>query len=165
MKARLVLALLSVCMISGCHSYGHLYQVRGPLASASASPVYAFSFTFPGSPRNEHDQNGDFSMVLFNGEKFQGPWKMMYRKPGAPIAAVGTPVSGNMAAAWDTVYGQGFYVAQVLGAPYFAHTMLTGSQGTTLRIEWRESELRGATIVDTKGVAQDSKGNIYKLVL
>jgi hypothetical protein len=164
MKVRIALALLAICMISGCHGYGHLYPVEGPLASLPQPPIYTFSYTYPASPKNDCDQNGTFSMVLPNGETFQGPWKMIYQKAATPSAAVAAPESTSMAAAWDTVYGQSFYNAHVLGTPYFAHTVMTGSQGTILQVEWYVHEVSGATIIGTRGIAKDSKGNIYKLV-
>jgi hypothetical protein len=68
-------------------------------------------------------------------------------------------------AAWDTVYGQGYFVAHVRGSPLFVHTELAGNQGTLLDIEWYEyafgnDETAG---IATKGIAKDNKGNIYKL--
>jgi hypothetical protein len=132
----------------------------------SPPPIYTFSYTFPGSPKSEHDQNGTFSMVLPNGEVFQGPWKMTYQKSAMQGAAAGAPQSSTMAAAWDTVYGPGFYVAHILGSkPYFMHSTLTGSKGTILQVEWYVPNFIGTTIMGTNGIAEDSNGNIYKLVL
>jgi hypothetical protein len=104
-------------------------------------------------------------MVLSNGEAFQGPWKMIYQKAALPDQSAGASESSTLASSWDAVYGQGFYVAHVLGKPYFAHTTLTGNQGTILQVELYEPEFSGVTVVGTKGVAKDSNGNIYKLVL
>jgi hypothetical protein len=44
--------------------------------------------------------------------------------------------------------------------------VLTGSQGTTLTVEWYE-ESHGSgenTHLVARGIAHDSKGNVYKLV-
>jgi hypothetical protein len=152
-------------MISGCHSFGHLYPVQGPLASMVSPPIYTFSYTYSGSPKRDRGQEGSFSMVLSNGEAFQGPWKMIYQKPAMPDPAAAATESNAMAPSWDAVYGQGFYVAHVLGKPYFSHTNLTGNQGTILQVELYEPEFSGVTVVGTKGVAKDSNGNIYKLIL
>ena len=59
MKTRFALALLGICVLSGCHGYGHLYPVQGPLASMSPVPSYTFSITYPGSPKYDHDQSGE----------------------------------------------------------------------------------------------------------
>jgi hypothetical protein len=59
------------------------------------------------------------------------------------------------------------YVAPVLGTPLFAHTALTGTQGTMLQITWYEQgyDAEHSAALVSKGVAQDSHGNVYKLVL
>ena len=165
MKTRLAVALLGICILSGCHGYGHLYPVQGPLASMSPVPSYTFSITYPGAPKYDHNQNGEVSMVLANGEAFSGPWQMAYNKSGNQVGGTSTPVNASMAAAWDAVYGQGFYVAHILGANRVGHMALTGTQGTVLQVEWWDQSRAGdgTTIVGAKGIGQDSKGNIYKL--
>jgi len=165
MNTRLALALLGICILSGCHGYGYLYPVQGPLASMSPVPSYRFSITYPGSPKYDHDQNGEVSMVLANGEAFSGSWQMLYNKSGNQVGGATTPESASLAAAWDAVYGQGFYVAHVLGANRVGHIVLTGTKGTVLQVEWWDQSRAGdgTTIVGDKGIAQDNKGNIYKL--
>jgi hypothetical protein len=48
----------------------------------------------------------------------------------------------------------------------FTRTLLTGSQGTVLQVEMykQEDQREDATTLGIRGVAKDSKGNIYKLV-
>jgi hypothetical protein len=166
MRTKVALAFLGMCIISGCHGYGHLYPVQGPLASMSPVPTYTFSISYPGSPKYDRNQTGEVSMVLANGEAFSGPWTMAYDKSGKQASGAAAPGSDSMAAAWDAVYGQGFYVAHILGANRVAHVALTGTQGTVLQIEWWDQSHAGdgTTIVGTRGIGQDSKGNIYKLV-
>jgi hypothetical protein len=132
----------------------------------SPVPTYTFSITYPGSPKYDRSQSGEVSMVLANGEAFSGAWKMAYNKSGSQVVGAATAENNGMAAAWDAVYGQGFYVAHILGASRVARIALTGAQGTVLQIEWWDQSQAGAgtTIVGDKGVGQDSKGNIYKLV-
>ena len=75
-----------------------------------------------------------------------------------------------MRAAWDAVYGPGFYVAHILGANFFERTIMNGSKGTVLQVEiYRrvhdsDGDPRVAAPIDIQGVAQDDKGNIYKVV-
>jgi hypothetical protein len=128
----------------------------------SPVPSYTFSINYPGSPKYDHDQKGEVSMVLANGEAFSGPWQMAYNKSGNQV---GGTASAGMAAAWDAVYGQGFYVAHILGANRVGHIAITGTQGTVLQVEWWDQSRAGdgTTIVGAKGIGQDSKGNIYKL--
>jgi hypothetical protein len=80
--------------------------------------------------------------------------------------STGDAASFNLASAWDTVYGQSFYSAHVLGARLFTRTAMTGSKETILQVEMykQEDEKADATSLGIRGVAKDSKGNIYKLV-
>jgi hypothetical protein len=52
------------------------------------------------------------------------------------------------------VYGQGFFVAKILGKK-FGQGVFIGNQGTLLQVE---------TLDGRNGVAVDNKGNIYKMV-
>jgi len=66
-----------------------------------------------------------------------------------------------MSADWDRVYGAGFFTANVLGDRVFGRASLSCQQGTTVAIQFY---LRvPGDITSTRGVAQDSKGNLYKL--
>jgi hypothetical protein len=70
-----------------------------------------------------------------------------------------------MAAEWDLVYGQGFYVSHVLGARFYAKAEMAGNQGTTIRAELYEPDSTSEqSIVKIKGVAKDNHGNVYKIV-
>ena len=70
----------------------------------------------------------------------------------------------NLSAEWDTVYGTGFYVANVLGTRLYARAVLTGNRGTTLNVElYKPDKVENTTIGAIKGVAKDDKGNIYKV--
>ena len=164
MKARFALVLLAVCMISGCTFTGRLYPVQGPLSSQTPTPIFTAKMTGMLKPQT-------ISAVLSNGEVFKGTWAVPTVKVRADSAAAGTPQLTSLASAWDTVYGQGFYTAHVLGTRFFAQTSLTGSQGNVLQVEMyrqehgSDSDPHNAAPLDIKGVAKDSKGNIYKVVL
>jgi hypothetical protein len=131
----------------------------------SPVPTYTFSITYPGSPKYDRSQSGEVGTVLANGENFAGPWQMAYNNARNPATGAAAPEIRGTAPAWDAVYGQGFYVAHILGAIHVAHASLTGSQGTVLQIEWwdQSSAGEGTTIIGSKGIALDNKGNIYKL--
>jgi len=63
-----------------------------------------------------------------------------------------------MSSEWDSVYGQDFYNAHVLGK--FVHESIAhGQRGTTLDIQVYVSDRN-----DLKGVDKDSNGNIYKVI-
>jgi len=66
---------------------------------------------------------------------------------------------------WDNIYGPGYYVSHVLGTQYYAQTVVTGNRGTTMNVEMfsQPGEKDGSPRI--KGVAKDSRDNIYKLVV
>jgi hypothetical protein len=151
MKAKLALILLGVCMISGCiaASAQQLYPVRGPQASPAPPPIFTAKLT--GSVE------GKISLILANGEAFEGRWSTM-RAPvvsaNTPQGAANDPPQPSLSYGWDTIYGSGYYLANVVGESV-AHSVLTGSQGTILQLDFNNGHF---------GVAVDSKGNIYKVV-
>jgi hypothetical protein len=161
MKTKFVLALgfFSVCMISGCYRYVHLYPVQGPLAAQAPPPIYIAKMTGAFN-------SGNLSVTLTNGEIFSGPWREITVKERAQRAIAGAPGEFSLATAWDVVYGQGFYTSHVLGTPLFLQTVLTGKMGTVLQVEMYRQDhgSDSSAAIDIKGVAKDSKGNIYKIV-
>jgi hypothetical protein len=153
MKARVALLIGAVSLLSGCTGVGRLYPVQGPLATQTAPPVFAARIT-------GILNSGHISVNLANGEVCTGPWALVSRAPtsGAP------PASVDWARVWDTVYGNGYYTANVLGARLHVRSTLTGSKGTTLDVEMYRRDIPGA-MTEIHGVARDSSGNIYKLVI
>jgi hypothetical protein len=151
MKVVVLSVLFSVSILSGCvfTSSGKLYPVQGP--SAATAPPLVFDATMKSSTKGS-----TISMVLANGESFQGrlleftETSVNAKTPGTPASY---PPQVNLSFAWDAVYGQGDFVAHLLGKSVLQTTM-TGSQGTVL-----QAELAGQ-----RGVAVDNKGNIYKIV-
>jgi hypothetical protein len=62
---------------------------------------------------------------------------------------------------WDRVYGEGFFVANILGNPVFARAVLAGTKGTILNVEFYAPT--PGQMTNVKGVAVDNDGNIFKL--
>jgi hypothetical protein len=145
----LALWLLTATLLTGCLVMvpGHLYPIQGPIATQTPLPIY--SITLSGILNS-----GTLSATVQNGEVCQGNWTQIKQDD---------PSANKMSAQWDLVYGQGFFVAHVLGNPVFARAVLTGPQGTTLNVEFYDPKPGHVTTV--KGIAQDSKGNLYKLTL
>jgi len=148
MKAKLVFALLmpGVCILTGCSVNGHLYPVQGPMASLTAPPVMTAKL---------YESPPNITLTLANGELFNGRLKVLYPSSSNlnPAGAPPAPPQPNLAFAWDTVYGQGFFVAHVLGQQ-LGQAVITGNQGTVVQVE----------VAIARGVAIDNKGNIYKIV-
>jgi hypothetical protein len=87
----------------------------------------------------------------------------------APTQNGGVPANNqpqsNLAAAWDTVYGNGFYVAHVLGQRIRIQGVIPCDQGTILNVQayqYSGGDDKNPTLI-RQGVATDNKGNIYKL--
>jgi hypothetical protein len=166
MKTKLVfaMALLSVCILTACSREVYLYPIQGPLALQTPQPIFAAKVTGAFA-------SGKITATLANGEVFAGPWKMILVRDRMKSAASGVKGQFSLAPEWDTVYGQGFYTANVLGTPLFVQAVLTGSQGTVLHVEAYRQEHGSDTnphsvaLPDIRGVAKDSKGNIFKLAL
>jgi len=137
-----------------------LYPVQGP-AAAQAHPA-EFTAKLPlGKARK-------ITLVQANGESFAGTWSIVTastanaKPPGDPTSY---PPQPNLAFAWDAVYGQGYYVANILGSQTLGQGVVTGNEGTVLQIEFRQERLYLAPVDNSFGVAVDNKGNIYKVVL
>jgi hypothetical protein len=148
-KFRHLLMIVSTAtLLSGCLVMvpGNLYPIQGPAASAQNPPAI-YSVTINGIANA-----GTMSATLQNNESCSGAWNQVNQRDNS---------AGQMSAQWDQVYGPGFFVANVLGNPIFARAVLTCKQGTTLNIEFFEHD--PGAFAGTKGVGQDSKGNLYKV--
>lgn len=159
MKKQLCLALLLITVMFGCTYTMRFYPVQGPLSAQKPLPVFVGKLSVGST-------SGNISVVLGNGELCKGRWAQVPRpqasKPGATAAATAT---NDMAAIWDTVYGQGFYVSRVLGTRLYAQAVLSGNQGTVINVEMYEPERdhTGEVAATIRGVAKDNKDNIYKV--
>jgi hypothetical protein len=162
MKTKLFLVLLCVCLVAGCApAFGQkLYPVQGPLATQTPVPVFSAKVKNPmfsiGSLKTS---SGSITWLLANGEKLQGKLAVpLVKASSANTKTLGAPDSyppqPNLAFAWDAIYGQGYYVAHVLGKSIWQEAF-TGDQGTVLQVE---------SMNNYSGVAVDNKGNIYKVV-
>ncbi len=153
MKTRAVLLVCGVLLLSGCIGTGRLYPVQGPLAAQTAPPVFAATIT-------GFANSGNITVTLANGEVCRGAWGLVSRA----ATDAGATTSVNWPKVWDAVYGGGYYTANVLGSRLHVRSTLTGSKGTTLDVEMYRRDVPGQ-MTEIHGVAQDSAGNIYKLVI
>lgn len=157
MKTRLIFATVSLCILAGCAT-ARMYPVRGQLAAAMPAPVYTAKITNPPG-----SYSGKFSTVL-NGEKFEATWHQVPR-------VVGSAASPNLSAEWNDVYGVGFYQNIVLPAQLYLRCEAKGDHGTTLDVEMYYNQTTSGMSRDEpvdrilKGVARDSNGNVFKLVI
>jgi hypothetical protein len=155
---KLFVILLALSFFVGCSRELRFYPVQGPQSAKTPVPIFVGKMT--GALNS-----GNLSLALSDGEVCKGHWAQV-RLPEAKSAPSATvPTSSEMAAVWDTVYGQGFYVSHVLGTQHFAQSTLNGNKGTTMNVElFAIQGSRTGELPDIKGVAKDSKENIYKVV-
>jgi hypothetical protein len=158
MKFKIVLALLGVCLLSGCNHGGHFYPVQGPLSKQAPPPVFTAKATGIFT-------SGSITVFLNDGEVCKGPWSVVSRKTRKASPATVSQPPVDLAAAWDAVYGPGFYTAHILGSTtgFHAQSTLSGDKGTTLQVGLFRPDTPG-NANEIRGVAKDNKGNIYKVV-
>jgi hypothetical protein len=146
MSKSIAAMLLSAALLGGCVIAvpGHLYPVQGALATQVPPPVYTLTM-------NGIGRSGSLSGTLAGGP-VKGGWSVLD----------GTdPAANKFSAQWDAIYGPGFFVANVLGNPYFCRAALSGSQNLTLDVDFIITV--PGQVNSIKGVAIDSQGNLYKL--
>jgi hypothetical protein len=153
---RLGMAALMAASIFAGTSGVRLYPVEGPLSMQAPAPVFE-------GKMHGNTHGGTFSFTLADGEVCTGRW--IYHSESKDIAP---EQLAGLHAAWDTVYGQGFYTAQVLGESRLASGTGTTGKGMKLAIEVVFPAAVGPnspSTGSTKGVAVDSQGNVFKLAL
>jgi hypothetical protein len=144
---QLLLLVTIVTTLTGCVVMvpGRLYPIQGPLAAQIPAPVY--KVTISGVFKS-----GTMRATLPDGEVCSGSWAAVGRNDPSPT---------KMSADWDQVLGQGYFVANVLGAPVRARAVLTGPKGTTLDVEFYDP--RPGHIEAVVGVARDNAGDLFQL--
>ena len=157
MKYSIFPLFTTAALLAGCISLsvpGGFSPVQGPLSQQSPVPTY--------TAKMNGLLSGSISVGLANCELCRGPWAFLAKASTdskTDTYAV-SPVPPNMAADWDFVYGPGFYVAHVVGNRLYARATLTGNMGTVMYVELsNETNERG----NTKGVARDNHGNVFKV--
>jgi hypothetical protein len=150
MKGSLLL-LLTSSLLAGCPSNilvrvpGHLYQIQSSLSAQTPVPTYKVIIGGVGN-------SGTMTATLQDDEVCSGKW--------APLRQ-DDPSASKLSAVWDRVYGQGFFVANILGGSGAYRAVLAGNKGTTLTVEFYG--LNAARMSDVRGVAQDNNGDVFKL--
>lgn len=137
----------TAALLTGCIFMvpGHLYPIQGSLAAQTPVPIYRV--TLSGVLNS-----GTLSATLENGEICRGNWAAVPQND---------PSAGNLSVEWDRIYGDGFFVANILGSSAFARAVLTGTMGTTLNAEFY-APVPGQ-MINIKGIAVDNRGNLFKL--
>ena len=151
---RLAATLLAATLLGGCTLAGHLYPVQGPLAARTPAPIYPLTLHGPVLTASRDISSGSLSATLKDGEVCTGTW--------AGVAQDDSSAS-QMAAEWDSVYGPGFFVANILGTKGFGRSALSCDKGTTLNLEFHVPQSGDVNAI--RGVAKDNRGDIFKVTL
>lgn len=141
----LTIALGSL-LVAGCSTTVNMYPVKGPLSEQKPLPVLVA--TVDGIMGN----TGGFNLTLPSGATCSGRWSSI-----APMS-IGHS-SMTLAGAWGVVYGTGYSVRNLPGINR-GEAMATCTDHTTIQVEF----FTGSGTANGNGVAQDSSGNIYKLI-
>ncbi len=126
------LLLFVAMLVSGCAA-GHLYPIQGPLAAQVPPPIYKVTM-----------ENYDGISTKLNGEVCSGNWLGVVPED---------PSARDLSAEWDLAYGKGFFLANVLGHPGVARSILHCPKDMTVMVEFNSKQ----------GVAKDGNGNVFKL--
>ncbi len=155
MKPRLAIVLMALSSLSACTMSAHVYPVKGPVASEAPVPV--FNAKVSGA-----FNSGTITLKLADGETGSGHWA---RETTPPVPANVTPdnPSAEMPAAWDAVYGKGYYNAHVLGQRLFVEATVTTNRATVVQVQMYRIWYNNSGNGQIYGVARDNKGNTYKI--
>jgi hypothetical protein len=158
------LVIAGATLLLGCtppiaYTTSYLFPIQGPTSTKQPIPVIPVSVTSDSANAVGLRMAGDISFSLPDGETFRGRWSREAYINSDP-ATLAQQRETDIRTAWDMVYGDGYYVANVLGSLIHARAILKGSNGTGIQIEFNSAQPW-----PTRGVARDDHGNIYKLVV
>lgn len=170
-----VLLAFSLAGVSGCSTNGTFYAIQPGQTSQLPARAFVAKFTVhlskmtmlqaatvpvaPGKAQGWLHASG-----VYRDEKFAGDLPRVF--PNGPSHSA-VPIPDPMQKQWDSVYGQGSYVGEVLGTGQDARGILTGSKGTTMKVEIHTQQAANSQDAPDvglmRGVAEDSKGQLYKI--
>ena len=152
-----ITAMVTLC---ACTASVTLYPVSGPYSQAS--PVPTFQGKISGT-----NKSGTFRLTMAGDEVVTGPYATIDTPPAPSDTSSGNPAAA-MPNAWNVVYGAGYYNAHVVGSRLFVDANLTGTNGTTMHLQFYVPQYTVPTNgvnarVSDPGVAVDNHGNILKV--
>jgi hypothetical protein len=161
MKTATLHLALTIAAFAVAVTPSHAQQVdpiKGPMALQAPGPFYEGS---KGGGTYGYSIKSDFARVrsfsYANGETLKG--KPEWATASAADAQTPAPADSssprqNLIAAWDLVYGPGYYASKVAGKKILRGTF-TGDKGTVLQVESLDNYV---------AVGVDNQGNLYRIV-
>jgi hypothetical protein len=152
---RLLVTLLFSSFLVACSTSVSLFPISGPYAQAKQmQPIIAKADGIMGN-------SGKISLTLLSGEVCNGMWSSVApTSASANIGMASVGVSSNMASAWGTAYGTSFSIGNSASVNR-GEAMLVCDKGISIQIEF----FTGSGTANGYGVAKDSNGNIYKVLM
>jgi hypothetical protein len=153
MKQIILIAFMS--LLTACSTKVSFFPVSGPLSQAKLSqPIVATADGIWGN-------TGKLTLTLPNGEVCNGRWSSVAPTVSSANVGMGSvSLSNSMASTWGTVYGTGFSVGNAASVNR-GEAMLICSNSTTIQVEF----FTGSGTANGYGVAKDSNGNTYKVLM
>jgi hypothetical protein len=154
----LALAIAAFALAAAPSHAQQLDPVKGPMSLQAPGPFYEGS---KGGGAYGYSIKSDFqrvqSFTYANGETLKGKSEWT-TAPSADAQTSTAPDSNspqqNLIAAWDLIYGPGYYASNIAGKKILQGTF-TGDKGTTLQVQ---------SLDNFVAVGVDNQGNLYKIV-
>ena len=152
---RSLMILLASSFLVACSTSVSLFPISGPYAQAKQiQPIIAKADGIMGN-------SGKISLTLPSGEVCNGMWSSVApTSASANIGVASVGLSSNMASAWGTAYGTSFSIGNSASVNR-GEAMLVCDKGISMQIEF----FTGSGTANGYGVAKDSNGNIYKVLM
>ena len=153
----LALALAAFALAVAPSHAQQLDPVKGPMALQALGPFYEGSKgggTYGYSIKSDFGRVKSFSYA--NGETLKGKaeWATASAADAQTSSSDSSTPQQSLIAAWDLIYGPGYYAANVAGKKVLQGTF-TGDKGTTLQVQ---------SLDNFVAVGVDNQGNLYKIV-
>jgi len=132
--------------------------VKGPISLQAPGPFFEGSKgggTYVYSIKSDFERVKSFSYA--NGETLKGKSEWVTASAADAQTSSGADSNApqpNLAAAWDLIYGPGYYASHAAGKKILQGTF-TGDKGTTLQVQSLDNYV---------AVGADNQGNLYKIV-
>jgi hypothetical protein len=155
---RLALAIAGLALAVAPSYAQQLDPVKGPMSLQAPGPFYEGT---RGGGTYSYVIKSNFARVksfsYADGETLKGKSDWGTAPASDTTASASSDTSSpqqNLAAAWDLIYGQGYYAAHIAGNKVLTGTF-TGDKGTVLEVE---------SLDNFVAVGADNHGNLYKIV-
>jgi len=148
---RIAFALAGLALAAAPSMAQQLDPVKGPISLQAPGPFYEGAMSGPVySIKSDFGRVKSFSYA--DGETLKGKCEWANAAVADALPADSNPQ--NLAAAWDLIYGPGYYGSHIAGNKVLEGTF-SGDKGTILQVQSLDNYV---------AIAADNHGNLYKIV-